>query len=160
LTTEGLAANKGLSLDTSEEVAQGSKQQENGGGNQTARAADNADKLQSTHDTIGARAHVVGRNLANELVELGRSWADSEEERDLNKQDDERRCDGKSAKDDSNNIEREDIGDSNSQTNDHGNDPEPLSINAEVSRLEFFFESHIDSLRPTFVFGIREAEGD
>lgn len=89
--SEGLAADKGLALDASKEVAEGSQEQEDGGGNQTAGARDVADELQGGHDAVGSGAHVVGRDLADDFVKLARGWADSEEQGDLDEQDDEGR---------------------------------------------------------------------
>lgn len=90
LTTEGLATHKGLSLDTGKQVAQSSKKQEDSSGNQTACATNVTDELKSRHDTVGSCAHVVGRDLANHLVELAGGRADAEEKRDLDEQDDKR----------------------------------------------------------------------
>lgn len=81
--SEGLAADKSLTLDTGKEIAEASDEQKDGGGNQTAGARNVADKLQSGHDTVGSGAHVVGRDLADGFVKLARGWADSEEQGNL-----------------------------------------------------------------------------
>lgn len=82
-TSEGLAADKSLTLDASKEVAEGSNEQKDGGGNQTAGARNITDELQRGHDTVGSGAHVVGRDLADDFVKLARGWADSEEKGNL-----------------------------------------------------------------------------
>lgn len=158
LTTEGLAADKGLALDTGKQVAKSSQQQEDSSGNQAACTADIANELQSRHDAVGGCAHIIGRDLANRLIELAGGWADSEKKRDLDEKNDKGRCDSKGAEDNANYIKRKDVGDSNSQTDDHGKNSKPLSVDAEVSRLELLLERHLASLRRAFVFGLGAAE--
>lgn len=89
LSAQGLAADKGLTLDTGQEVADGRQEQEHSGRDQARLRADTADELDDGHDAIGGGAHVVGGDLANEVVELSRGRADAQQERDFDEQDQE-----------------------------------------------------------------------
>lgn len=88
---KGLAADEGLPAEAGEEIADGRQRQENGRCNQAANGDEYAEILDHGHDDIGGGAEVVGRNLADKLVELARGWADAQEKRHLDEQDEEGR---------------------------------------------------------------------
>jgi hypothetical protein len=90
LSTKCLAALELLSFDACQRIEHGSYQQKDGRNNQTGRLGPDAYPLNSAHYKVYGGAHVIGAELANESVELGRRWADAEEERDLDEDDDER----------------------------------------------------------------------
>ena len=92
LTAEGLGADKVLALGGGEGVADGGQRQEDGGGDQRAATAEDAEVLDDGHDGVGGGAHPVGGDAADEAIELGRGRADAEQEGDLNEEDDEGGC--------------------------------------------------------------------
>lgn len=89
LAAEGLGADEVLALEAGEGVADGGQGQEDGGGDQGAAAAEDAEVLDDGHDGVGSGAHVVGGDAADEGVELLGGRADAEEEGDLNEEDDQ-----------------------------------------------------------------------
>jgi len=140
---ERLAAHERLALDAGEEVAQGRKRQEDGRRDQAGRPAEVAQPLRRRHGGVGCRAHVVGLNPADGGVERGRRRADPEEEGHLNEEDDEGGYQADDAEDDDHDVEGKDVGNAQGKAKDHVQDAQPLSINAEISRRELFFESHV-----------------
>lgn len=92
LAAQGLATDKGLALEGSEEVADGGQQQEDGRGNQAGGILDDAEELDETHDAVSGRSEVVGRDLADEHIEFRRGRADSKEERYFDEKDNEGGC--------------------------------------------------------------------
>lgn len=90
LATKSFAADESLALDAGKEVADGGQGQEDTGGDQAGGVDDGAEELDDGHDGVGAGAHVVGRDLADEAIERGRGRADSEQQGDLNEEDDQR----------------------------------------------------------------------
>jgi len=89
LAAQCLAANKGLALDASKEIADARESEDDSGGNQASRSTDKRQPLHESHDAVGARAHVVGGDLANSGIERGRGWADAQEQGDLDEEDNE-----------------------------------------------------------------------
>lgn len=89
LATEGLAALELLALDACERIEYRGEQEEDGGNDQASSLWPDADPLYGAHDEVYGGAHVVGAELADEGVELGRRRADAEEERYLDEDDDE-----------------------------------------------------------------------
>lgn len=83
-----LGPDKLLVLDGGRQVAQGSKGQHDGLGDQRRRARDDAQPLDQAHDAVRGGAHVVGRDLAHVGVERARRRADAQEERDLDEHND------------------------------------------------------------------------
>ena len=88
---EGLATDEGLTLDAGEQVAEGGNGEDDGGHDQGGGGDGQTEPLDEGHGTVRAGAHVVGRDLADRGIEGGRGRADSQEQRHLNEQDDERR---------------------------------------------------------------------
>lgn len=89
MATQRLASLERLALETSERIEEGGNKEHDSGRNQTGSIYRNANKLNNTHDSIDSGAHVIGLEFADEGVEFGRGWADAEEERDFNEDDDE-----------------------------------------------------------------------
>lgn len=89
LPTQRLTALKLLSLDTRQDIKQRCEQQHDRGGNQAGRLGDNREPLDDGHDAVDCGAHVVRFEAADEGVEFGGCWADSEEERDFDEDYDE-----------------------------------------------------------------------
>lgn len=78
VATESLAPHECLSLDTRQRIADRSEQQEDGCCQERRWwGSDAAQELDDRHDEVGGGAHVVGRDLANESVELARGRADA-----------------------------------------------------------------------------------
>lgn len=71
LSTQGLAADKGLVLDGGQEVAKSSEHEKDGSSKQTSSLGNCAQPLDQTHDTVDAGARVVGRDLADRGIERG-----------------------------------------------------------------------------------------
>lgn len=89
LSTKSLAANEGLSLDSSGKVAERRKREEDGGGNEGCSAVEKTEEEDDGHDGIGGGAHVIRGDLANGGVELGGGRADAQEEGHLDEEDTE-----------------------------------------------------------------------
>jgi hypothetical protein len=89
LTTEGLAADKLLALQTGQRVEDSSDGEHNGGGDQTRGTGDETSPLDTTHDGIHSGAHPVGCEAADEGIELGGCRANAKQEGYLNEEDDE-----------------------------------------------------------------------
>lgn len=154
LAAKRLASDEGLPLDAGKQVADASKQEEDGRGDQGAPPKRSADKLEDGHGEVCAGAHVVGRDLANKLIKLARGWTNAEEERDFDEEDkkgrgakvhvsrvDGRRkhgkdLHGKSTKNDEANVKGEDGRDARSETEDHGQNAEPAGQKSATMALE------------------------
>lgn len=95
LAAEGLAADKVLALETGKAIAERGEQKEDTSSNQARRHNQVAEKLDDGHDKVCGGAQVVGRDLANEGVKLGRRGADAKQQRDFDEQDDKSRGAGK-----------------------------------------------------------------
>jgi hypothetical protein len=78
-------------LEGSHEVAEGRRGEEDGGGDEARGARDDGQPLHDGHDAVGARAHVVTRDLADGGVKGGRGRADAQQQRDLDEEDDKGR---------------------------------------------------------------------
>ncbi len=89
MTTEGLAADKRLATDSSQEIADGRESQDDGGRDQRGGLVDEAEVEYNSHGTVRAGAGVVGRDRADHGIELGGRGADAEEQGNLDEQDDE-----------------------------------------------------------------------
>lgn len=87
--TERLAADKGLAFDACQEVADARERQEDGGGDERGGPSPVKQRqpLSKGHARVGGGAHEVGRDLADDVVELCRCGADAEEERHLDEED-------------------------------------------------------------------------
>ncbi|KAB8338737.1 hypothetical protein FH972_021682 [Carpinus fangiana] len=93
LTPKRLAANEALSPDTCERVEERRNEQNNCRGEQAGRTSgDQCQPLHNAHNQVDGGAHVVGLKAADEGVELGRSRADAQQQRDLDEEDDGRAC--------------------------------------------------------------------
>jgi hypothetical protein len=147
MATESLAANKGLASDGGQQVADGGQRKKDSGGDQGGVGVDDAEEEHDGHDGVGTSAGIVGRDLADHGIELGGRRADAEEQGDLDEQNDERKGNCECADDDDKDAEGEDARDAGSKTEDHGQYSKPLSIDAEVSRGEFFLERHGEECR-------------
>lgn len=90
LSTQGLAALKSLTLETSKRIEDGSKRQEDCADDQACCLRPNTDPLHSAQHGIEAGTHVVCLDLTDEGIEFGRRRADAKEQRDLNEDDEER----------------------------------------------------------------------
>lgn len=91
LTAKRLAPNERLAPDGGEQVAEAGQGEQHAGGNEAGVVDDGAQELDDAHDSIGRRSRVVGRDLADGVIELARRGADPEQEGDLNKEDNEGR---------------------------------------------------------------------
>lgn len=144
MATKCLASNECLTADAGKQVTERRQGKEDSGGDETGRMEDAAQELHKSQGTVGSRSEVVGRDSANGRVEFARGRADAEKQWNLNEEDDERRHNSHGAKDDDGNPECEDVGDAYRETYDHGQDAQPLSVDTEVSCLEFLPERHVD----------------
>lgn len=95
MAAEGLAANKVLALETGKAVAERGEQKEDASSNQARCHNQVTEKLDNGHDKVRGGAQVVGRDLANKGVKLGRRGADAKQQRNLDEQDDKSRDAGK-----------------------------------------------------------------
>ena len=89
LSTKSLTRSKLLLLQPRQRVKRCREQQHDGSGDQACRVADERQPLDQTHDAVDARAHVVRLEAADEAVEAFGSWADAQEERDFDEDEDE-----------------------------------------------------------------------
>lgn len=98
LSTQSLAANKVLALQSSQSIEESGNEKQDGGRNQTRCTGDKTDPLDGAHDGIHGRAHPVSGESPNEVVEFLRSWANPEQEGNLNENEDQpRNAEGVSA---------------------------------------------------------------
>lgn len=92
LAAQRLAADKGLALDAGKKVGNGSQAKEHSSRDQArGGAVGQAQPLDDAHDSVSARAHVVGLDFPDVGIERAGGRADSKQQRDLDKQDDEGR---------------------------------------------------------------------
>lgn len=91
VAAEGLAADKVLALETGKAVAERGEQKEDTSSNQARCHNQVAEKLDNGHNKVRGGAQVVGRDLANKGVKLGRRGADAKQQRNFDEQDDESR---------------------------------------------------------------------
>lgn len=92
LATERLGTDKGLSLDTRQQVARCRGRQHDGLGDQGRRAGDDAEPLDEGHDAVRGGAHVIGRDFADIAIEGAGCRTDAQKEGDLDENDDESGC--------------------------------------------------------------------
>lgn len=142
LAAEGLASNKSLAPDGGEEVADSSKGEDNAGCDQAGGAPKGAEELNQSHDGVGGGTGVVSRNLANRGIKAGRGGADSKEKGDFDEENDEGRCKAEGAEDNDDNIEGENVGNSQREAENHGQYTEPLAVDTEIPCRELFLEGH------------------
>jgi hypothetical protein len=90
VTTQSLASNESLALDSSQCVEGGCDEENNGSDDETGRLDGDRDPLDDTHGKVDGGAHVIGLESADEGVKRGRCRADAQEERDFDKEDDKR----------------------------------------------------------------------
>lgn len=83
LSTQGLAPDEALTLETGQSVEDGSHEQNHRGGDQTRHSLRDAGPLDRAHDGVDRGPHVIRRDSSDERVELGGGRADAEEEGDL-----------------------------------------------------------------------------
>jgi hypothetical protein len=88
LSTQRLAALECLTLQASQGVENRSNHKDHGSSDQAGRLGPDADPLYGAHNKVYGGAHIVGAEFADERVELGRRWADAEEERYFDEDDD------------------------------------------------------------------------
>lgn len=88
-STKRLASHKRLALDRRQDVAETRDRQEDAGDNEGRGAADAGQEDDDSHDAVGGGAHVVGRDLADGVVEGRRGRADAEKERHFDEEDHE-----------------------------------------------------------------------
>lgn len=148
LSAQRLAANKGLALDAGKKVGHSSQSKEHSSGNQARGGAiSQAQPLDQGHDGVGTSAHVVGLDFPDVGIERAGGRADSEQQRYLDKQDDEGRHYGNDAHDavpDTQSESRsDDVGQSQRKAEDHGQDAQPLAVDTEVSCGELILETHL-----------------
>ena len=87
MSTECLATHERLSPDTRQRVADRRNQQEYCSRDQGGVFRDHGQPLDDGHDEVDGSAHVVGLEAADEAIECGGGWADSEEKGDLDEED-------------------------------------------------------------------------
>lgn len=91
MSAQSLAALERLALETSKRVEDGSEGQEDGADDQAGRLRPDANPLYSAQHGVEPSAHVIRLNLADEGIELRGRWADAEEQRNLDEDDEEGR---------------------------------------------------------------------
>ena len=89
MSAESLTGSELLLLESRQSIERGRDQQHDGGRDQACRVADQGEPLDQAHDSIDSSAHVICFEAANEAVEDFRGWADAEEERDFDEDEDE-----------------------------------------------------------------------
>ena len=89
MSAQRLAPLERLSLHTGQRIEHGRNKQHHRRRNQTRNINRDADPLYNAHDKVDGRAHVVGLEFADEVIEDGGSWANAQEERDLDEDYDE-----------------------------------------------------------------------
>lgn len=153
VATEGLATHERLALDTRQRIADRSEQQEDGRCQERRwRGPDTAQELDDGHDEIGGGAHVVGRDLANEGVELARGRADAQEEGNFDEQYQECGSDGEGTHDGWEQAEAKERADTCRKTDDHRQEAEPLSVDTEVASPQLVRDRHVGGLLTSPVF--------
>lgn len=89
LSTQCLAVDECLLLDTGERIEDGGDEENNSSRDQRGSSCNDGEPLDEREDEVDGRAHVVGLKTAHEGVEAARSWADSQEEWDFDEEDEE-----------------------------------------------------------------------
>lgn len=89
LPTKCFAALELLALEARQCIEDGCDQQEDSRNDQASGLRPDADPLYDAHYEVYGGAHVVGAEFADEGVKFGRGWADAEEERYLDEDDNE-----------------------------------------------------------------------
>jgi hypothetical protein len=90
VTTQSLASNESLTLDTSQCVEGGCDEQNDGSNDKAGCLYGDRDPLNDTHGKVDCGAHVIGLESADEGVKRRRRRADAQEERNFDKKDHER----------------------------------------------------------------------
>lgn len=85
-STQRLASYKRLALERRQSVADTRERQEDAGDKKGRGAIDAGQEDNDGHDAVSGGAHVVGRDLADEVIEGGRGRANTEEERDFDEE--------------------------------------------------------------------------
>lgn len=85
-STQCLASHKRLALERRQSVADTRERKEDAGDKEGRGAIDAGQEDDDGHDAVSGGARVVGRDLADEVVEGGRGRADAEEERDFDEE--------------------------------------------------------------------------
>lgn len=136
-TTQSFAGSKLLLLEAGKSIEDCWEEQENSGGNQSSSMNDKTQPLSNAHAKVDEGSSIVGVELLDELVELGRGWADFEKEWDLDKDDEGAGNNRKNRKDDGQRLKDvEEPRDSGRETNNHSENSSPLAVYTEVSRSE------------------------
>ena len=89
MTAESFAGDKVLVLEASYAVASSRQQHDDACRNQAAAGVDDAEDLENAHDSVHGSSHVVGGDLPDDGVKLGRCRTYSEEEGDLDEDENE-----------------------------------------------------------------------
>ena len=90
MSTQGLATLERLALDTSKCVEDGGDHEKDGSDDQARCLRPDADPLYNAQYGVESSAHVVRLDLADKAIEFGGRGADTEEQRDFNKDNEER----------------------------------------------------------------------
>jgi hypothetical protein len=90
MTTQSLASNESLTLNTSQCVEGGCDKQDNGSDDKAGCLYGDRDPLDDTHGKVDCGAHVIGLESADEGIKRGRCRTDAQEERHFDKEDNER----------------------------------------------------------------------
>jgi hypothetical protein len=90
VTTQSLASNESLTLDSSQCIEAGCDEQDDGSDDKTGCLHGDRNPLDDTHGKVDGGAHVIGLESANEGIKCRRRRTDAQEERDLDEEDDER----------------------------------------------------------------------
>lgn len=109
-------------------------------------AGDKTKPLDDAHDEIDGGAHVICFEAADERVKGARGGTYPHQERYLDKQEDEGAYQADDAEDDEQ-VEVEDVGDSESKAQNYANHTSPLSIDTEVARPKLFSNRHVGGVR-------------
>lgn len=92
MATKSLATNESLAPNSCKEIADSRNQEKDTRSNQASGGANSAKKLEECHHTVRSGAKVVGGDTANGFIKLGRGWANSEQQGDLEEENQKRRC--------------------------------------------------------------------
>lgn len=86
--SQSLAADELLALETGKRVEDSGDEEEDGGSDQTGGSTDETSPLNCAKADVHGGAHPVGRDFANELIELAGGRADAEKEGHFDEEDD------------------------------------------------------------------------
>ena len=89
--SQSLAPNEFLTPHRGKRIEKSSNDKENSCSNQTASSGGKTNPLDSTKNGVNGGPHPVGGKAADEFIEFGGCWANSEEEGHLNEEDDKGR---------------------------------------------------------------------